>query len=134
MFRNTILKPNACDLRDLPLDAREAFVLTQIDGRSSLEEIAQIAGLELSETLRIAKRLEELGAVARTDGPRRPSRRFAAAAPSTPPKGPSKEHAKEVRREVVITKEAPKEDRQDTPPPRSQRPPGGQKNARPVPP
>ena len=59
----TILSPAECDLRRLPLGALEAFVLSQFDGRSTLEEVAEIAGLELAAASGLAKRLVELGAV-----------------------------------------------------------------------
>src|SRR5947209_393719 len=90
MYRNTILRPVACDLRQLPLGAVEAFVLSQVDGRMMLDEIAVIAGLEFAETSRIAERLLELGAVEPADDPR--SRRQAmraatkAARESPPPR------------------------------------------------
>ena len=63
MDRTTILKPTECDLKRLPLGSVEAFVLSQLDGRLNLEEIAAIAGLELREAMRLAERLIELGAV-----------------------------------------------------------------------
>src|SRR5512140_1988165 len=104
MYRNTILKPVDCDLRQLPLGAVEAFVLSQIDGRMMLDEIAAIAGLEFAETSRIAERLMELGAVEPADDPR--ARRVAMRA---------------------ATKAA-----RESPPPRSMRP-GAQKSMRPGP-
>jgi curved DNA-binding protein CbpA len=62
MNRSSILKRKDCDLKKLPLGAREAFVLSQLDGRLTLEEVGEIAGLELDETLKMAARLVELGA------------------------------------------------------------------------
>jgi curved DNA-binding protein CbpA len=60
--RETILIPADCELRRLPLDAVEAFVLSQLDGRLTLEEIGEVVGLDLVKTLRLAERLIEVGA------------------------------------------------------------------------
>lgn len=65
MDRKTILSPAECDLRRLPLGALEVFVLSQFDGRLTLEEVAEIAGLELAAAAALAKRLVQLGAVSR---------------------------------------------------------------------
>ena len=73
MYRNTILKRVDCDMKALPLGAVEAFVLSQIDGRMTLEEIATITALEFAETAKIATRLRELGAAETEDA--RPIRR-----------------------------------------------------------
>lgn len=61
------MRPAPCEVTGLPLGALEAFVLSQVDGQSTLEEIASIAGLELAAATRLAERLVELGAV-RTPG------------------------------------------------------------------
>ncbi|MDF2691742.1 MAG: hypothetical protein K0S65_125 [Labilithrix sp.] len=73
MNRLTILKLTGCDLKRLPLGAREAFFLSQLDGRLTVEEIAEVAGVELDEALRLAKLLVELGAVATLESRRPPS-------------------------------------------------------------
>lgn len=73
MNRQTILRPTGCDLKRLPLGTREAFFLSQLDGQLTLEEISEIAGLEIEETLRVAELLASLGAVStieRTDSKR----------------------------------------------------------------
>ena len=62
MERSTILKPTGCDLTRLPLGALEAFVLSQLDGHLTLEEIAVVCSLELAQTESIAHRLVALGA------------------------------------------------------------------------
>lgn len=67
MDRKTIFARTSCELRQLPLDAVEAFVLSQVDGHSTLEEIGAIAGLDFVETSRLARRLVELGAVRSVD-------------------------------------------------------------------
>jgi Tetratricopeptide repeat len=72
MNRLTILKLTGCDLKRLPLGAREAFFLSQLDGRLTVEEIAEVAGVELDEALRLAKLLVELGAVATLESRRPP--------------------------------------------------------------
>ncbi|HSO41215.1 MAG TPA: DnaJ domain-containing protein [Labilithrix sp.] len=63
MDRQTILESTRCDLKRLPLGALEAFVLSQVDGRLTLEEVAEVAGLDFSQAARLARRLVELGAV-----------------------------------------------------------------------
>jgi tetratricopeptide (TPR) repeat protein len=63
MLPDTILISTGCDLKRLPLDASEAFLLTQIDGQLTLEEIGEVAGLGLDKTRRLAERLLVLGAV-----------------------------------------------------------------------
>ena len=63
MNRRTILKSTGCDLKRLPLEAREAFFLSQVDGHVNLEEVAEVVGVDLDEALSLTKRLVELGAV-----------------------------------------------------------------------
>lgn len=79
MHRTAVLKRTDCDLRKLPLGAREAFLLAQLDGRLTLEEVGEITGLAIEETSRIAARLVELGAAstldARASAPRTTMRR-----------------------------------------------------------
>ncbi len=88
MDGKTILRASECDLRRLPLSALEAFVLSQVDGRATLEEIADVAGLEVEVATRLAERLVELGA-AELDGRGRktksPPRRKTKAPPATRP-------------------------------------------------
>ena len=67
MNRATILSLVPCDLKRLPLGAVEAFLLSHVDGRSTLEELAEVAGLDLAEATRMARRLMDLGAVAERD-------------------------------------------------------------------
>lgn len=64
MDRETVLKATQCDPKRLPLQAVEAFFLSQVDGHLTLEEIAEIAGTDVREAIRLAQRLKELGAVA----------------------------------------------------------------------
>ena len=65
MDHQTILRPNDVDLKRLPIGAREAFVLSQIDGRLTLEEIAEVAGLEVNEATKLAQVLIDLGAASK---------------------------------------------------------------------
>ena len=73
MERSTILKPTGCDLTRLPLGALEAFVLSQVDGYLTLEEIAEVCSLELAQAATIADRLVELGAACKRQ-PQTPQR------------------------------------------------------------
>lgn len=63
MRPDTILVPTGCDLRRLPLDASEVFLLSRLDGQLTLEEIGEIAGLGFDKARRLAERLVILGAV-----------------------------------------------------------------------
>src|ERR1039458_5880575 len=67
MHRRSILRTIPCNLKQLPIGAREAFVLSQVHGRSSVEDVAEAAGLELSAVFEVARRLVELGALAVDD-------------------------------------------------------------------
>ncbi len=62
MDRKTVLQPASCDPRTLPLGAIEAFFLSQIDGHLTVEEIAEVVGLDVASAVTLAKRLVELGA------------------------------------------------------------------------
>jgi hypothetical protein len=53
----------ACDIRSLPLDPREAFLLSRIDGICSEAELALLTGLELLSVRTSIDRLISLGAV-----------------------------------------------------------------------
>jgi hypothetical protein len=73
--RKTILSPTRCDPRTLPLGAVEAFFLSQVDGHLTLEEIAEIVGLELGTAITLAKQLVLHGAVRDPQAMRAPTRR-----------------------------------------------------------
>ncbi len=62
MQGSSVLTRVDCDLRKLPLEAREAFLLSQLDGRLTLEEIGEIASIPLDDALAMASRLVDLGA------------------------------------------------------------------------
>jgi hypothetical protein len=51
------------DLRRMPLDPRAGFVISLIDGRSSVEAIADMSGMELGALMAILAKLFELGAI-----------------------------------------------------------------------
>jgi hypothetical protein len=57
------------DLLALPLDGREGFVLSLVDGRSDVETIVDIAGLPEEETIEIVLKLCYLGAIELRDPP-----------------------------------------------------------------
>src|SRR3954471_18298066 len=77
-----------CDIRSLPIDPREAFLLSRIDGVCSEAELALLTGLDLANVRASIDRLVSLGAVLLDDrivespisAPRLPI-----AAPYTPP-------------------------------------------------
>jgi hypothetical protein len=51
------------ELRRLPLDHREGFVLSHIDGDTNLATLFDLSGMEPDEVARIVDRLLALGAV-----------------------------------------------------------------------
>jgi len=51
-------------VRELPIDPRVAFVLSHIDGQSSLETLIDLTGFERAEVISILGRLVRLGAIA----------------------------------------------------------------------
>jgi tetratricopeptide (TPR) repeat protein len=93
MDRETILTPAECDLKRLPLGALEAFVLSQVDGRMTLEEIAAIAGLDFGTARALAERLERLGALFAAD----PKNRRRSTTSKAPPRAKSQASMRPVR-------------------------------------
>jgi len=51
------------DICSLPINSTEAFVLSRIDGTSSIEDLSFLCGISIEEIERILHRLVELGAV-----------------------------------------------------------------------
>ena len=51
-------------VRELPLDARQGFVLSLVDGESTLEEIIDICAFERIETIEIVAAFIQAGIVA----------------------------------------------------------------------
>jgi hypothetical protein len=51
------------DLADAPIDNREAFLLTRIDGQLNVEDLADLTGMPLVEVSTIVQRLARLGLV-----------------------------------------------------------------------
>ena len=51
------------ELRALPLDHRAGFLVSLIDGRSTVEMIADIAGFDVGEVVATLTRLVQLGAI-----------------------------------------------------------------------
>ncbi|MBL8720585.1 MAG: DnaJ domain-containing protein [Myxococcales bacterium] len=63
MEPHTVPRPRAIRLDGLGLSPTDAFVLSQIDGAVTLEDIAEITNVPLASVLDIARRLEALGAI-----------------------------------------------------------------------
>jgi hypothetical protein len=90
MDGDTILSACECEVRRLPLNALEAFVLSQVDGRLRLGEISEVAGLDLVQTVQFAERLIELGAVSRPAEPKKLVRSGRPRSASGPERRPSR--------------------------------------------
>jgi DNA-binding transcriptional ArsR family regulator len=63
MHRKSVLLAVPCDVKKLPIGGLEAFVLSHVGERSLVEDVAETAGLEVEEMLRLAQRLLDLGAL-----------------------------------------------------------------------
>ncbi len=88
MHRKSVLLAVPCDLKKLPIGGLEAFVLSHVQERLRVEEVAENAGLEVDEMLRLAQRLTELGALVveeEKSRSKRPSGAHRAARVTTPP-------------------------------------------------
>ena len=51
-------------IREAPIDARHAFVLSLIDGKTTIPDLADVAGIAESDVDAIVARLVRLGIVA----------------------------------------------------------------------
>ena len=72
------------------VDAREAFILAQIDGATDIEDLAAVAGVSMSDLVRVLTRLADAGAVDLGQrGARISERPRAATKTSSPPKASS---------------------------------------------
>lgn len=111
LTRRTILKTKEHDVSSLPLDAREAFFLSRLDGQLSVQEVAEVAGVALDDALRLAKRLIDLRAVSMVE----PSRARAAKRSGT--SGVAIEEVAQVGRSDPRADDAPRSQRS----PRSER-------------
>ena len=58
------------DIASLPLSPTDAFVLSQLDGTMTLDEIVIVTGMSLVDVRATLRRLEELGAVHSARDPR----------------------------------------------------------------
>jgi curved DNA-binding protein CbpA len=74
------------DLRGLPISPAEAFVVSRVDGTSSIEEIAEETGKPLDEVMALLERLVALGAVV-LDAPPRAFERRPSPSPAQRPSG-----------------------------------------------
>ncbi|MBK7402532.1 MAG: DnaJ domain-containing protein [Myxococcales bacterium] len=68
MEPHTVPRPRAIRLDGLGLSPTDAFVLSQIDGAVTLEDVAEITNVPLASVLDIAHRLEALGAIEAPNG------------------------------------------------------------------
>ncbi|HEY6078689.1 MAG TPA: DnaJ domain-containing protein, partial [Polyangiaceae bacterium] len=76
------------DLRSLSISPAEAFVVSRIDGATSVAEIAEETGRPLDEVSALLERLAELGAlVLEEPAPQRMAERRASPAPAPRPSG-----------------------------------------------
>jgi curved DNA-binding protein CbpA len=74
------------DLRGLPLSPTEAFVVSRVDGVTSVAEIAEETGKPLAEVVALLERLVALGALTLNEPARSPERRVSPA-PAPRPSG-----------------------------------------------
>ncbi len=65
---HTVPRPRGIRLDGLGLSPTDAFVLSQIDGAVTLEDVAEITNVPLASVLDIARRLEALGAIEAPNG------------------------------------------------------------------
>lgn len=69
----SIVVPNpALDVRQLPLDAREGFVLSRIDGTCTVQTLGMLVGMDDAAIAGIVQKLLDLGAVMPKGGAPRP--------------------------------------------------------------
>ena len=87
LLRTAVPRPVRCDLTKLAIDSAHAFLLSQVDGRSSVEDLAAICGLSLDRIEVALLRLREAGAIELGDRPPRRRSSVAIAKP-TPPRRP----------------------------------------------
>jgi curved DNA-binding protein CbpA len=82
------------NLYALPLSTHEGFVLSRVDGHTSVEDIAVMSGIEPEKLLGILERLADLGAVELSWSPRkRPAGQAReAATPASPPREAADAH------------------------------------------
>lgn len=92
------------DVMSLPLSTVEAFVLSRVDGKASVEDISVMSGVEIKRLLPILERLTELGAVELPWDERAQARRAQASAkPSAKPEAPRYSAAELEEAGVEIT-------------------------------
>jgi tetratricopeptide (TPR) repeat protein len=74
------------DLRSLPLGPADAFVVSRVDGATSIDEIAEETGKSVAEVTTLLERLVELGALV-IEEPPRPVERRLSPVPTARPSG-----------------------------------------------
>lgn len=52
-----------CDIRSLPIGPSEAFLLSRVDGKSSIEDLAHATGMPVHQVVDYLQRLADMGAV-----------------------------------------------------------------------
>lgn len=93
MDSSSVPKPaGGIDLRKLPLDPVDGFVLSRVDGRSNIRELAAVTGIPEDGVAKSIAKLHSLGAIV-IDGllppPAPAASRTPSVAPSPPPRAPS---------------------------------------------
>ncbi|MGZ5967053.1 MAG: DnaJ domain-containing protein [Polyangiales bacterium] len=84
MDERTVPRPCAVRLDGLGLSSTDAFVLSQIDGTLTLEEVSEVTGISIAAVLEIARRLAGLGAIAAPGRVTRPEGRYSGHEQSEP--------------------------------------------------
>ncbi len=94
MTATIIPKPVAgFDVRRLPLTAAEGFVLSRLDGHTSLGDVASLTGIAADETVRIAHKLADLGAIV---VPGYTPQHVSGTRPATPEPAPTRPHPSDL--------------------------------------
>ncbi len=104
MHRGSILHAVPCDLKRLPIGALEVFVLSCVTGTLRAEEVAEAAGLEIGELLKLARRLVDLGALSVARETQKMKRPAPLRRTESPPPAPS---APRIARSLVPPAVAP---------------------------
>jgi curved DNA-binding protein CbpA len=129
LVSTVIPKRTTADLRKLALDAKLAFLLTQIDGASSLDDLTSLVGRSLDDVREDLIRLHELGAISlpglsrrRTSQPsvvaRRTSTPPARRSVTPPPKSTRAPPARAARSPGAYETKSPPRGSTKSPPPR----------------
>jgi tetratricopeptide (TPR) repeat protein len=106
LLRTAVPRPVRCDLTKLAIDSADAFVLSQVDGRLTVDDLAAVCGLSIDRVQRTLLRLREVGAVELGDRPPRRRSSVAIAKPTRPrrpdPRGDGEGHDPGVLGPTVV--------------------------------